>query len=633
MSGICGFITEEGKAGSPGRRREILEEMASRLAHRGPGGSRFYLDEFAALAQLLPPPGNATDRPGAPPASGSPPSPVLLFDGQLYNLPSLRRELRPRTAGLAPSSYLPAPLDQIYPLLVALCKEHGDPFPARLRGAFAFALWDRRYRSLLLARDRFGIRPLYYSVAGASFIFASEAKALLAHPLVKPALNEAALPHYLTYQYFPGEESAFKNIFHLPPATTLKRGPGREPKAAPRRYWHLRFNSHPPQRPLSSYVERTRCLLQESVQLHAETALPLGAFLSSGVDSSLVAALLTVHRGRIPTFSVDCADSRYNELGPARETAAILRSFHRELLIGPEQFWEALPRALWHQDEPVADPSAIALYLACRRAAAEVKVVLSGEGADELFAGYNIYHQPAALAPLQRLPAPLQNLLRRLSHALPEGFKGKNYLRRATTPLEQRYFGNALIFSETEKRRLLNHHLFPSPLPPPGEAAAPYYRRSRFLDDLSRMQHLDFFTWLPGDILAKADRMAAASSLELRLPFLDHRLVEMASQIPPHYRIRGKDTKYILREAATAYLLPRTAFRPKLGFPIPTAPWIRRPFYHRLQELFTSPTAAHYFNSPYLLEMLARHRQGRAAYDRRLWTIAIFLLWHRLYLE
>lgn len=675
MSGICGFISWKGPADPPARRQQILEMMSAKLAHRGPGGRTFYQDNFAGLAQLLPLSANSSQPPEptappeppeitAPALPGSPPdgAPLLavVFDGQIYNLPQLRRDLHSRLKSYPPvSAPVAAPdfppvspptsapvspaLDEIYRIIACLYEQLGPQCPSRLRGPFAFALWDRRRGCLLLARDRFGIKPLYYAQAGGTLIFASEAKAVLAHPLISPALNLAALPHYLTFQYFPGEESAFENVFRLPPATCLEARdpavPGEENEKnrgqglTATRYWQLKFNPYPPARPLSYYVDFTGRLLQESVHLHADTGLPLGAFLSSGVDSSLIAALLTICRDRIHTFSVNCAGGRHNELVPARETALLLRSVHRELEIEAAEFWEALLPAIWHQDEPVADPSAIALFLACRLAAREVKVVLSGEGADELFGGYTIYRQPASLAPLQALPSPLKKAVYRISSALPEGFKGKNFLQRGITPLERRYFGNALIFSEEEKKQLLNRELFPDGWPPPWEATAPFYRRSRRLDDLSRMQHLDFFTWLPGDILAKADRMSAACSIELRTPFLDHRLVEMAAGIPSPYKIRKKVTKYVLRQAATRYLWPQISFRPKLGFPVPTGPWICRHFSSELRELFSTSPAARYFNSSYLMGMLDRHLQGGADYGRKLWTIAVFMLWHRLYLE
>ncbi len=661
MSGICGFICWEDSKDPPLRQREILERMSAELAHRGPGGRVFYQDDFAGLVQLLPPlSANHRQSPEMifsvptdnPP--DRPPLPAVIFDGQVYNLPQLRRELYSSLKTFPPNSFASLAKD-ICRIVSCLYEQHGPRCPSRLRGPFAFALWDRGRRCLLLARDRFGIRPLYFTQAGGTLIFASEAKAILAHPLIKPTLNLKDLPHYLTFQYFPGEESAFKNVFRLPPATCLEArnpqaakipwslrnsgesGPGQNPKPelTANRYWQLRFNplyqtrSHP----LSYYVDSTRQLLQESVCLHSDTGLSLGAFLSGGIDSSLISALLTIHRGRIPTFSVNCAGGRYNELPQAKETALLLRSFHREQEIEAAEFWETLPRAIWHQDEPVADPSAIALFLACRLASREVKVVLSGEGADELFGGYAIYRQPASLAPLQLLPAPIKQVLGRISSTLPEGLKGKNLLQRGVTPLERRYFGNALIFSEEEKKQLLNRELFPEGWSPPWETTAPFYRQSRRLDDLSRMQHLDFFTWLPGDILAKADRMSAACSLELRLPFLDHRLVEMAAGIPSGYKIHQKTTKYVLRQAATSCLPPHISFRPKLGFPVPTGHWISRHFSNELKELFLTSSAARYFNSSYLMEMLDRHLQGRVDYSRKLWAITVFMLWHRLYLE
>lgn len=638
MSGICGYVSWRNPPEPPALRRGILEKMSTTLAHRGPGGKAIYMDPLAGLVQLWPAlPANA-GRPPEPsetdkqaPSNSSAEPPLVVFDGQIYNRPELRRELYPGLRNF-PALAAPgaSPIDETRRIVAGLYEKFGPECPSRLRGSFAFALWDRRRRRLLLARDRFGIKPLYYARAGDTLLFASEAKALLAHPGIAPALNLAALPHFLTFQYFPGEESAFENIFRLAPATVMETGGGPEPTVT--RYWRLRFNPPHRARPLSYYVDLTEELLQESVRLHAGAVPAPGAFLSSGVDSSLIAALLTIRQGRSRTFSVNCAGGKYNELEQAAETARLLRSCHRELAIDAADFREILPRAIWHQDEPLADPSAVALFLACRLAAREVKAVLSGEGADELFGGYSIYRQPASLAPLQALPPLLRQSLGRVSAALPEGFRGKNFLQRGTTPLERRYFGNALIFSEPEKKLLLNRELFPA-WAPPWEATAPFYHRSRRLDDLTRMQHLDFCTWLPGDILAKADRMSAACSLELRTPFLDHRLVEMAAGIPSTYKIRKGITKYVLRQAAARYLVPQISFRPKLGFPVPTGLWIRRHLAAEIGELFSTSPAAAYFNPSYLSGMLERHREGSADYGRKLWTLFVFMLWHRLYLE
>jgi asparagine synthase (glutamine-hydrolysing) len=544
----------------------------------------------------------------------------LVYNGEIYNYQQLRRELQ------AKGHRFRSQTDG--EVIVHLYEDLGEDCVKKLRGMFSFALWDTLEKRLFLARDRFGIKPLYYARAGETLIFGSEVKALLKHPAVKAELNTAALPHYLTFQYFPDPETSFDQIYRLRPAhhLTLDHRGMRIQK-----YWHLQFSPDRSRKP-QYFIEMADHLLKESVRLHMISDVPRGAFLSSGIDSSNIVALLNRIED-VNTYSVGCEGGKYDELPQARETAAFLGTRHKEVRVSAAEFWDNLPEILWYQDEPVADPAAVALYFVARMASEEVKVVLSGEGADEVFGGYDIYREPAAVAPLQSLPGPLKQLLRSASRTLPDGFKGKNYLRRATTPLEQRYFGNAFIFTEHEKKELLNRELFREGWDLPTAVTETYYRQSSRYDGTTRMQHLDFFTWMPGDILAKADRMTMAHSLELRVPYLDHILFEFAATIPPRYKIRQGMTKYVLRQAASKYLPEEVCRRPKLGFPVPIAAWIRDHYRPQLQDLFRSETAAAYFNPAVLEQMLERHCLGQADYGRKLWAVTIFLLWHRIYLE
>ena len=614
MGAICGFIA--GPETALPERRSALEAMAGALKHRGTGDDILYHDERAALCRLQKEAGSGLKERTLTNEKGRY---RIAFDGAIYNHLQLRRELQNRGHRFRTRNEFEAVLH--------LYEEIGGRCPEKLRGPFAFALWDSEEGVLYLARDRFGIKPLYYTrAADGAFVFASEAKALLKYPAVTAAVNEAALPHYLTFQYFPGTESAFKGIYRLPPAHHLTRRGGVNKI---RRYWEIRF--HPAQKPPRYFIDKAGQLLQESVRLHCEGGEIPGAFLSSGVDSSFLAALLG-RRGALHSFSVDCAGGNYNELAPAKATAHLLGAAHHETEIGPREFWRVLPRAFWHLDEPIADPAAIALYFAAALAAGEVKAVLSGEGADEVFGGYEIYREPAAVAPLQWLPGPFREKLLQISDRLPQGMKGKSYLRRAATPLEKRYYGNAFIFSEPEKRALLKSGLFPAGQPSPWEITAPYYRKSADYDATTRMQHLDFHTWLPGDILAKADRISSAHSLEVRLPYLDHLLVEFAATIPPSLKMAHGMTKYILRAAASRYLPETVCRRPKLGFPVPLAAWIREHYQKSLAELWQSDAARLYFNPAALEQMLREHCRGESDNARKLWTVATFLLWHDLYI-
>ncbi len=620
MGGICGFVSLKGLPEQEICRRN-LETMAGIIAYRGPTGSGYFYDDHAALGYRDPGPAGCDNN--RQPFADEKGVLSLVYDGNIYNFRQLHCELqtqgrrsRARTDGQ---------------VIMTLYEEYGKKLLERLRGAFSLALWDAHARRLLLARDRFGQKPLYYTVQGDTLIFASEAKAVLAHPAVTTRLNLKALPHYFTFQYFPGPESAFQGLHRLRPACSLTFD---ATGTTLRQYWRLNFRPDPRPQALNAYITRADYLLRESMRLHLTGNTPAGCFLSGGVDSGTIAALFgRIETGPPRTFSVGCAGGKYDELPLARETARLLGATHQEITIEAEEFWENLPQILWHQDEPVADPAAAALYFAARLAAAEVRVMLSGEGADEIFGGYDIYREPAAVAPLQYLPDPAKKLAALFHRRLPAGFRGRDYLRRGITPLEKRYFGNACICSEEEKTNILTPNLFPEGWEPPWTVTAPVYRLSKNLDHTSRMQHLDLHTWLPEDILAKADRMSMAHSLELRSPFMDHVLVEFAATIPPCYKIRRGLGKYVLRRVASRYLPSRVSFRPKLGFPVPIASWIRSSFMPSLRELYHSETAYTYLNPEALDLLLRAHCRGSANHARKLWTAAIFLLWHRLFFE
>ncbi len=618
MSGICGFAAGQEKP-FPERQR-VLEAMSGSIAHRGGGMNKYFFDARVSLC-FLAAKGDGRDDTGGELFTDERGRYRLLGDGTIYNHSQLRRELQGRGHRFKTRKDLE--------VIIHLFEEMGPACPCKLRGPFAFALWDSQAESLYLARDRFGIKPLYYSVASdKALVFASEAKALLKYPHIKGEVNLAALPHYLTFQYFPDPETAFNGIYRLRPAHHLTWD-GQEIKT--KKYWEIRFRPDTT-KPSNYFIDKAAYLIKESVRLHCGEGTMPGAFLSSGIDSGNIAALLSM-LGEVKTFSVDCAGSKYDELTPARNAARFLGTEHHEGKIGAAEFWNKVPQALWHQDEPVADPAAIALFFAASLAAKEVKAVLSGEGADEVFGGYEIYREPRALTPIQGLPSRARAALARASEKILEGRRGINYIRRATTPLEKRYYGNALIFSEPDKKMLLNTELYHAGWVPPWEITAPYYRKSAGTDGATRMQHLDFYTWLPGDILAKADRMSSAHSLDLRLPYLDHHLVEFAVTIPTRYRITRRMTKYVLRMSTSSYLPREIYSRPKLGFPVPLASWIRKYYREQLQELWRSNTAQTYFNPHALEKMLEAHCQGKADYGRKIWTVAVFLLWHNLYFK
>jgi asparagine synthase (glutamine-hydrolysing) len=612
MCGICGFFNRN--SGNE-EKTNIVSQMMSTIIHRGPDDSGIYTSDEVALGfRRL----SIIDiAAGHQPMANEDGKLWLVFNGEIYNYEELRTRLIERGHRFATNTDSE--------VVLHLYEEYGANCTSHLRGMFGFVIWDERNQKLFGARDRFGIKPLYYAHLGDSLVFASEAKALLEYPGLRREVNEDSLQHYFTFQFVPDPDTLFKGIKRLPPAHQFT---WQEGKLQISRYWQLEFR--PENKPADYFIEGTKSLLQEAVHMHMMSEVPRGAFLSSGVDSSVIAALLR-RMEKLKTFSVGYAEDKYDELSEARATAAYLNTEHAETRVSGGEFWSNLPQIVWHMDEPVADPAACALYFVAGRASQDITVVLSGEGADEVFGGYGIYREPAEVNKFQAVPSPMRSLLKGIAQTLPEGIKGKDYIRRATTPLSERYFGNALIFTEDQKDRLLamRHNYRLSPL----DVTRPYFERVTHLDDIAQMQYLDFHTWLSGDILTKADRMTMAHSLELRVPFLDHHLVEFAATIPHHLKISEGMTKYILRQAARDWLPPEVATRPKRGFPVPTREWMRKDWLTDVRAMLSSGQASQYINKKYALELLDEHITGKRDNSRRLWATIVFQVWHSVFIE
>ena len=616
MCGITGFydahLDEDSK-------NNVLTRMMSAITHRGPDDSGVYTDEHVALGfRRL----SIIDlAAGHQPMANEDGTVWLTFNGEIYNYEELRSGLIERGHRFATNTDSE--------VIIHLFEDLGIECVKKLRGMFAFTIWDTKTKTLYGARDRFGIKPFYYAQLQDTLLYGSECKSLLEHPRMKREVNEDSLQHYFTFQFVPDPATLFKNIYRLPPSHffTFKDG-----RMEINRYWSLEFR--PEDKSAGYFIEGTKHLMTEAVRMHMMSDVPRGAFLSSGVDSSVIAALLR-RMEKLQTFSVGYADDsygeKYDELADAKRTAELLNTDHRELRVSGKQFWAAVPHIIWHMDEPVADPAACALYFVAGRASEDITVVLSGEGADEVFGGYGIYREPAEVDKFKRLPTPMQGLLRILAQVLPEGVKGKDYIRRATTPLSERYFGNALIFGEDQKDQLLN--IGKNRRLKPTDITRPYFDQVKHLDDISQMQYLDFNTWLSGDILVKADRMTMAHSLELRVPFLDHHVVEFAATIPPNLKIAENMTKYVLRQAAKDWLPPEVANRPKRGFPVPTREWIKKDWLHDVRRALESPTADTLINKQYALRLLDEHVAGKKDHSRRLWAILVFQIWYGLYID
>ncbi len=609
MCGFCCLLPEEGPVDAT-----LLTRMRDLMLHRGPDeGVNYLAPGFGLGFRRL----SIIDlSTGSQPLHNEDGSICLACNGEIYNFTALRQELKRRGHRFSTGNDAE--------VIVHLYEEKGVACLAMLRGMFAFVLWDEKQQLLFGARDRFGIKPFYYLETKGLFACASESKALAVLPQFCRQVDKGAFMDYLSFQYVPEPRTLFQGVYRLPPAHYLLKRAGKPLEL--NRYWRVEFA--PAQKPLDYFVEGVREKMREAVKLHLQSDVPRGAFLSSGIDSAIIVALAR-EREKISTFSVGYKEAAYSELPQARRTAAYLETDHHEYVLSPEEFLEQLPRLVWHLDEPVADPAAISLFFVARLARQKITVALSGEGADEVFAGYGIYREPFALAPFKQLPPSLFRSLELLAGFLPTGMPGKNLLARARQPLEKRFIGNAFIFRPEGKSRITPVQGHPSPY----RITEPLYLQVAPLDEVTRMQYIDLHTWMPGDILVKADRMTMANSLELRVPFLDHHLFEFAATLPPHYKIKGKSTKKILREAFKD-LLPEAAIsRPKRGFPVPTREWLKRRDFQNFFRQLLQEEGKDWFKEKAVQQLYSAHTAGKNDHSRRLWTILIFLLWHRIFIS
>ena len=651
MCGICGFT------GAEASDRSILKAMCDIMAHRGPDGEGQYLDAESGIAlghrrlSLIDLEGGGQPMVRADagrssrvttPACGpdgafresaedamSIGRYTIVFNGEIYNHRDLRAELEADGWRFKTSSDTEV-------LLVGYLA-WGAGVLDRLRGMFAFAVWDREARELFCARDFFGIKPFYYTVqpgadGGRRFIFASEVKSILEHPAYRRELNEEALEQYLCFQFNPLDETFFKGIFKLPAAHWLRvRADG---SLEMWRYWRPAF-CYDEGRGMSDTVDAIDAALRESVRYHNVADVEVGSFLSSGIDSSYLAACLARENPAIDTFTVGFSvyEGERDEISWARELAARLGVANDSHHISEEEYWASLPAVQWHMDEPCADPSAVALYFVDKLAARKVKAVLSGEGADELFGGYRIYQTPFSNRKLDWLPSGLLRGASSAARAL--HVRGANYLERAGEGVEDWYYTNAngVAFSPAEREALRRGRRGEGakPVPTPQSLTAPAYAEVADVDDTTRMQYVDLFFWLVGDILLKTDKMSMAHSLESRVPFLDRRVFDVAATVPLAFKADGHQTKIALREAAERAIPRDWAQKEKLGFPVPVVDWLRQDRYRRrVEEWFAGDIARRFFDIDELAKLLDEHASGIDR-SRKIWIVLMFLLWYRIY--
>ncbi|WP_281889379.1 asparagine synthase (glutamine-hydrolyzing) [Paenibacillus sp. YYML68] len=596
---------------------ELLKSMTDCIEHRGPDDFGFWTDNRIGLGfRRL----SIIDlKEGHQPLANEDDSVWIAFNGEIYNYKYLRNSLQSK--GHVFKTHTDTEV------IVHLYEEYGEACVEQLRGMFGFVIWDRKRKKLFGARDHFGIKPFYYYNDGSKFLFGSEMKSILAAG-VERSLHQESLLNYLTFQYVPEPDTMLRGIRKLPPGHSVTITYDGEMSI--RKYWDPMLE--PKEQKLEDCIEQIRSTLKDSVIHHMQSDVERGCFLSSGIDSTAIASMMRQIEP-IRTFSVGFEGAN-NETIIARQTAQAIGSEHYDKVITEDDYFATLQKAAWHQDEPVADPSAIALYHVAQLAREHVTVVLSGEGADELFGGYRIYREPQSLAPIERLPHGVKQLLRALARVLPSGFKGRNYVLRGTTPLEERFLGNARIFSEDLKAELVHAdrellRSYRNPL----EVAKTFYDRSKHLDPVSRMQYIDMNLWLPGDILMKADKMTMAHSLELRVPFLDVELYEVARRIPVQHRIAEGTTKYVFRKAMEGIIPDFILNRPKLGFPVPMRDWMKGARGTSIVEQIEGSGIDAYIRMDTVHRLLEAHRSGKGDYARHLWTVYMFALWHATYMK
>ncbi|OBK17262.1 asparagine synthase (glutamine-hydrolyzing) [Mycobacterium asiaticum] len=551
---------------------------------------------------------------------------VLVFNGEIYNYLELRDELRTGHGAVFAT-------DGDGEAIVAGYHYWGADVLKRLRGMFAFALWDTVTRELFCARDPFGIKPLFMATGTGGTAVASEKKCLLdLADLVAfdTGIDERAVQHYTVLQYVPEPETLHRGVRRLESGCFAVIRPGADPVVT--RYFVPRFSAVP----ITSDTEQARydeitAVLEDSVAKHMRADVTVGSFLSGGIDSTAIAALAIRHNPKLITFTTGFEREGFSELDVAVASAEAIGARHVAKVVSAEEFVAALPEIVWYLDEPVADPALVPLFFVAREARKHVKVVLSGEGADELFGGYTIYREPLSLKPFDYLPRPLRRSMGRVSRPLPEGMRGKSLLHRGSLTLEERYYGNARSFSDAQLRDVL-----------PGfredwthtDVSTRVYAESTGWDPVARMQHLDLFTWLRGDILVKADKMTMANSLELRVPFLDPKVFAVASRLPYQAKITRTTTKYALRRALEPIVPAHVLNRPKLGFPVPIRHWLRAgELQEWAYEMVGSSQAGHLVELAAVRRMLDEHRVGTSDHSRRLWTMLIFMLWHAVFVE
>ena len=602
---MCGFV---GFCDDSKNKKKIIRDMGDIIKHRGPDSDGYYVDNNIALGfrrlSII-----DLDK-GSQPIFNEDKDKVIVFNGEIYNYKEIREELKSKGHKFSTNTDTEVILHGY--------EEYKEDILNKLRGMFAFVIYDIKEKSLFGARDFYGIKPFYYYYDNENFLFGSEIKSFLGSPNFKKELNKDMLSQYLTFQCSIGEDTFFKNTYKLLPGHYFIY---KDKELEIKKYYEVKLEPND-DKSLEEWVSGIREVIDNSVLAHKVSDVEVGSFLSSGVDSSLIAKLSSVDK----TFTVGYDNKKYSEIDYAKEFSDKINVSNVSKKISKEEYFKEFSNVQYYMDEPLADASAVMLYFLSKTASKHVKVCLSGEGADEIFGGYNIYHEPYSVSWYNKIPYFIRKCIGILVYPF-RNYTGFNFLYRRSKKIEDRYIGNAFIFEPNDAKKIVNFNYGNKTYK---DFTKPYYDKVSDLDVVTKMQYIDFNFWLIYDILLKADKMSMANSLEVRVPYLDREVIEYASKLPSKYKIVGNETKYAFRKVAKEELADKVADKKKLGFPVPIREWLKEDdVYQEVKNIFLE--SEYFFKPKKIIKLLDDHRAGKRDNSRKIWTIYTFLVWYQEY--
>ena len=602
---MCGFV---GFCDDSKNKKKIIRDMADIIKHRGPDSDGYYVDNNIALGfrrlSII-----DLDK-GSQPIFNEDKDKVIVFNGEIYNYKEIREELKSKGHKFSTNTDTEVILHGY--------EEYKEDILNKLRGMFAFVIYDIKEKSLFGARDFYGIKPFYYYYDNENFLFGSEIKSFLGSPNFKKELNKDMLSQYLTFQCSIGEDTFFKNTYKLLPGHYFIY---KDKELEIKKYYEVKLEPND-DKSLEEWVSGIREVIDNSVLAHKVSDVEVGSFLSSGVDSSLIAKLSSVDK----TFTVGYDNKKYSEIDYAKEFSDKINVSNVSKKISKEEYFKEFSNVQYYMDEPLADASAVMLYFLSKTASKHVKVCLSGEGADEIFGGYNIYHEPYSVSWYNKIPYFIRKCIGILVYPF-RNYTGFNFLYRRSKKIEDRYIGNAFIFEPNDAKKIVNFNYGNKTYK---DFTKPYYDKVSDLDVVTKMQYIDFNFRLIYDILLKADKMSMANSLEVRVPYLDREVIEYASKLPSKYKIVGNETKYAFRKVAKEELADKVADKKKLGFPVPIREWLKEDdVYQEVKNMFLE--SGYFFKPKKIIKLLDDHKAGKRDNSRKIWTIYTFLVWYQEY--